>query len=158
MDADNTIISLVGVSKVFDKTFTAVDNFNLSIRKGEFVTLLGPSGCGKTTTLRMVTHPLESIVQKAVKRQTPVNLYIHNSEDYIADGSDGSMDIISAFEKYVKDTDGVDITVSYSKFSTMEDELSKLQTGGTTVDLVCVSDYIIQRLMALNMPGLFERQ
>ena len=54
MDADNTIISLVGVSKVFDKTFTAVDNFNLSIRKGEFVTLLGPSGCGKTTTLRMI--------------------------------------------------------------------------------------------------------
>ena len=54
MDADNTIISLVGVSKVFDKTFTAVDNFTLSIRKGEFVTLLGPSGCGKTTTLRMI--------------------------------------------------------------------------------------------------------
>jgi spermidine/putrescine transport system ATP-binding protein len=26
----------------------------LSIRKGEFVTLLGPSGCGKTTTLRMI--------------------------------------------------------------------------------------------------------
>jgi len=104
----------------------------------------------------MVTHPLESIVQKAVKRQTPVNLYIHNSEDYIADGSDGSMDIISAFEKYVKDTDGVDITVSYSKFSTMEDELSKLQTGGTTVDLVCVSDYIIQRLMALNMVVPFK--
>jgi len=54
MEADNTIISLVGVSKVFDKTFTAVDNFNLSIRKGEFVTLLGPSGCGKTTTLRLI--------------------------------------------------------------------------------------------------------
>jgi spermidine/putrescine transport system ATP-binding protein len=54
MDADNTIISLVGVSKVFDKTFTAVDNFTLDIRKGEFVTLLGPSGCGKTTTLRMI--------------------------------------------------------------------------------------------------------
>jgi spermidine/putrescine transport system ATP-binding protein len=54
MDANNTIISLVGVSKVFDKTFTAVDNFNLDIRKGEFVTLLGPSGCGKTTTLRMI--------------------------------------------------------------------------------------------------------
>src|SRR5215470_3034258 len=32
----------------------AVDRVNLSIARGEFVTLLGPSGCGKTTTLRMV--------------------------------------------------------------------------------------------------------
>ncbi len=54
MDADSTIISLENVCKVFDKTFTAVDNFNLNIKKGEFVTLLGPSGCGKTTTLRMI--------------------------------------------------------------------------------------------------------
>src|SRR5574344_3045327 len=54
MDADNTIISLVGVSKIFDKSFAAVNNFTLDVRKGEFVTLLGPSGCGKTTTLRMI--------------------------------------------------------------------------------------------------------
>jgi ABC-type Fe3+/spermidine/putrescine transport system ATPase subunit len=31
-----------------------VDDFDLAIRKNEFVTLLGPSGCGKTTTLRMI--------------------------------------------------------------------------------------------------------
>lgn len=54
MDANNTIISLVHVSKIFDGSFRAVDDFNLDIRKGEFVTLLGPSGCGKTTTLRMI--------------------------------------------------------------------------------------------------------
>jgi iron(III) transport system ATP-binding protein len=35
-------------------TFTAVDDFNISLQEGEFVSLLGPSGCGKTTTLRMI--------------------------------------------------------------------------------------------------------
>ncbi|MDX1521659.1 MAG: ABC transporter ATP-binding protein [Anaerolineae bacterium] len=32
----------------------AVDNANISIKQGEFMTLLGPSGCGKTTTLRLI--------------------------------------------------------------------------------------------------------
>jgi putative spermidine/putrescine transport system ATP-binding protein len=32
----------------------AVDSFNLSVERGEFVSFLGPSGCGKTTTLRMI--------------------------------------------------------------------------------------------------------
>ncbi len=32
----------------------AVENFNLEVEKGEFISFLGPSGCGKTTTLRMI--------------------------------------------------------------------------------------------------------
>ncbi len=47
------IISLQGVTKSFGNN-TVVDDFNLDIAKGEFVTFLGPSGCGKTTTLRMI--------------------------------------------------------------------------------------------------------
>jgi spermidine/putrescine transport system substrate-binding protein len=100
----------------------------------------------------MESHPLAEIAIKAAEGSpSSVTLYVHNSEDYIANGSDDSRDIIADFKKYVKDTDNVDITVVYSNFSTMEDELSKLQTGGTTADLVCVSDYIIQRMMSLNM-------
>lgn len=48
---------LEGLTKVFRgrrETVVAVDHLNLSVDKGELVTLLGPSGCGKTTTLRMV--------------------------------------------------------------------------------------------------------
>ena len=49
----NHIIDLIDVCKEFDGV-TVVENMNLYVRKGEFVTFLGPSGCGKTTTLRMI--------------------------------------------------------------------------------------------------------
>ena len=49
------IIELKDICKVYDDNgFKAVDNFNLQVKRGEFVTFLGPSGCGKTTTLRMI--------------------------------------------------------------------------------------------------------
>lgn len=47
------IIEVKGVSKFFGEK-TALDNINLSIKKGGFVTILGPSGCGKTTLLRLI--------------------------------------------------------------------------------------------------------
>lgn len=47
------IIEVKGVSKFFGEK-TALDYINLSIKKGEFVTILGPSGCGKTTLLRLI--------------------------------------------------------------------------------------------------------
>ena len=46
-------ITIEGVTKRFGD-FTAVDQIDLEILKGEFFSLLGPSGCGKTTTLRML--------------------------------------------------------------------------------------------------------
>ena len=46
-------LDLVEVQKRFGET-VAVDSFNLSADRGEFVSFLGPSGCGKTTTLRMI--------------------------------------------------------------------------------------------------------
>ena len=47
------IIELKGIKKCYDD-FVVVKDFNLKVKKGEFVTFLGPSGCGKTTTLRMI--------------------------------------------------------------------------------------------------------
>jgi putative spermidine/putrescine transport system ATP-binding protein len=52
-------LTLTDVQKRFGD-FHAVQDFNLSASKGEFVSFLGPSGCGKTTTLRMIAgfeHP-----------------------------------------------------------------------------------------------------
>ena len=45
----------------------AVDDLNLEIAKGEFISLLGPSGCGKTTTLRMIAgfiQPTAGVIEK----------------------------------------------------------------------------------------------
>jgi multiple sugar transport system ATP-binding protein len=46
-------ITLKNITKRFGKA-VAVDNLNLEIHDGDFISLLGPSGCGKTTTLRMI--------------------------------------------------------------------------------------------------------
>jgi iron(III) transport system ATP-binding protein len=46
-------VQLSQVSKTFGEVL-AVDQLDLTVREGEFFTLLGPSGCGKTTTLRMI--------------------------------------------------------------------------------------------------------
>ncbi|MBN1265830.1 MAG: ABC transporter ATP-binding protein [Anaerolineales bacterium] len=46
-------LELRNLEKSFDG-INAVRDFNLEVKKGEFISLLGPSGCGKTTTLRMV--------------------------------------------------------------------------------------------------------
>lgn len=47
------IIDIKGVSKRFGSK-AALDNINLYVRRGEFMTILGPSGCGKTTLLRII--------------------------------------------------------------------------------------------------------
>ncbi len=48
-----TIIKIENLSKAFGEKIV-LENINLDIKRGEFVTLLGPSGCGKTTLLRML--------------------------------------------------------------------------------------------------------
>ncbi|MDR5734382.1 ABC transporter ATP-binding protein [Caballeronia sp. LZ025] len=52
--SDPSFISFSGVSKSYDGANYVVDDLNLDVRKGEFLSLLGPSGSGKTTTLMML--------------------------------------------------------------------------------------------------------
>ena len=51
---DDQYVVLKDINKIYDNKFHAVHNFNLTIKKNEFVVFVGPSGCGKSTTLRMI--------------------------------------------------------------------------------------------------------
>ncbi|ESY70818.1 MAG: ABC transporter ATP-binding protein [Mesorhizobium sp.] len=49
-----TLLALRGVGKVFSNGVTALSDVDLTIREGDFLSLLGPSGCGKSTALRLI--------------------------------------------------------------------------------------------------------
>ena len=54
MKTTENIIELRNLKKCFEPDKPVIEDFNLTVKKGEFVTFLGPSGCGKTTILRMI--------------------------------------------------------------------------------------------------------
>ena len=77
-------------------------------------------------------------------RQITLNVY--NWGQYIADGSDESLDIIAAFEEKYPN-----IHVNYSTFDSNEIMYTKLSSGGITVDLIIPSDYMIARMREEGM-------
>lgn len=50
----NKYVSLEHINKIYPNNVQAVYDFNLNIKKHEFIVLVGPSGCGKSTVLRMI--------------------------------------------------------------------------------------------------------
>jgi NitT/TauT family transport system ATP-binding protein len=54
MPAAPPVVSLRGVGKVFGNGTVALQDLDLDVREGEFMSLLGPSGCGKSTALRII--------------------------------------------------------------------------------------------------------
>jgi len=51
---DGAAVSLRDVTKTYDNGVAALGPLDLTVRTGEFVSLLGPSGCGKSTALRII--------------------------------------------------------------------------------------------------------
>ena len=51
---ENVFLSLKNINKIYDNHVQAVYDFNLDVKKNEFIVFVGPSGCGKSTTLRMI--------------------------------------------------------------------------------------------------------
>jgi NitT/TauT family transport system ATP-binding protein len=61
MSADLQVpeVILAGVSKSYGSGTRVLDPIDLSIAKGEFVSLIGPSGCGKSTLLKLISGLIE---------------------------------------------------------------------------------------------------
>ena len=78
--------------------------------------------------------------------QDQVTLNVYNWGQYIADGSDGSMEVIKEFEARYPN-----IKVNYSTYDSNEIMYSKLANGGITVDVIIPSDYMIARLIQEDM-------
>lgn len=74
---------------------------------------------------------------------TTVNVY--NWGEYISDGSDGSMDVVSEFERLTG------CTVNYTNYESNENMYSKLSGGGVSYDVIAPSDYMIERLIDEKM-------
>ena len=78
--------------------------------------------------------------------QEQVTLNVYNWGQYIADGSDGSLEVIEEFEKRYPN-----IKVNYSTYDSNEVMYAKLNNGGITVDLIIPSDYMVGRLIENDM-------
>ena len=85
----DAFVSLKHIDKIYDNNVQAVFDFNLDIKKHEFIVFVGPSGCGKSTTLRMIAG-LEDI--------TKGELYIDN--EFCNDKSPKNRDIAMVFQSY----------------------------------------------------------
>ena len=75
-----------------------------------------------------------------------VTINVYNWGQYIADGSDDSMDIIAEFERRYPG-----IKVNYQTYDSNETMYSKLVNGGITVDVIIPSDYMIARMRQEGM-------
>ena len=75
-----------------------------------------------------------------------VTLSIYNWEDYMAMDDNPEIDIPSLFHDYMLEK-GKNVTIQYSTFDTNETMLSQLKIGSVNYDLICPSDYVIQKMI-----------
>ena len=84
------------------------------------------------------------------------DLVIYNWEDYIYEGTDDDGNrvddsTVKAFEKYYQEKHGKAIKVGYECFSTNEEMYQQISLGSISPDLICPSDYMIQKMANENM-------
>lgn len=75
-----------------------------------------------------------------------LTLNVYNWGEYIADGSEGQLDTIAAFEEWYEATYDEKVNVNYSTFTSNEDMYSKISSGAVSYDVIIPSDYMIARM------------
>ena len=98
------------------------------------------------TVLMLVLSLLSGCDSTVQLQEEGITLNVYNWGQYIADGSDGSLDVIAAFEERYPN-----IHVNYSTFDSNEIMYSKLSNGGITVDVIFPSDYMVARMIDEGM-------
>ena len=95
------------------------------------------------------------IIEAKAADDATLTLKVWNWEDYIGyeldENGEAGRSIYDLFADYVYETDGVRIDVLEATFDTNEDMLSQLQTGSAAFDLICPSDYAIQKMMSMGL-------
>ena len=71
-----------------------------------------------------------------------ITLNVYNWGEYISNGSDDSLDVVSAFE------DLTGIKVNYTTFDSNESMYAKLKSGAADYDVVIPSDYMVAKMIA----------
>nr|WP_174505281.1 ABC transporter ATP-binding protein [Acinetobacter sp. Marseille-Q1620] len=70
-----SVLSIKKLNKSFqsdDKTLTVLDDINLDIQQGEFISIVGSSGCGKSTLLRLIAGLDQDYQGKILLNKTPI--------------------------------------------------------------------------------------
>lgn len=96
---------------------------------------------------------LTTVTVFSVISHNTITLNVYNWGEYISDGSEGTLDVNAAFEKYYRETYGVRVKVNYVTYTSNEDLYAKLSTEAVSYDVIIPSDYMIARLAS---EGLLE--
>lgn len=95
------------------------------------------------------------------KEEDVLTLRIYNWQDYIDEGVDEEgqptgTSVMEDWQKWYYDTYGVEVEILYDTFETNEVMMNTLKTGKTTYDLICPSEYTIQKMIRLDMLDEFD--
>ncbi len=99
-------------------------------------------------SLLCLLTPVLSLTSCEGGSNSVTTLYVYNWGEYMADGTEDSLDVNAAFEEWYYETYGQRIKVNYSTYSSNEDMYAKLSSGSVYYDVIVPSDYMVERLIA----------